>query len=130
MKTEKTSLEAIVARSKELLSERKEQKKKPLKSLENIINGVTDGAQGKDIYEINKKLIDLSEPLLTEEALNGLKEEMYAPLSDDDRDIKNIYEIIEENEMSDMLDEKKFGSLFGMYERIIKSEKEYAKKCL
>ena len=130
MKTEKTSLEAIVARSKELLSERKEQKKKPLKSLENIINGVTDGAQGKDIYEINKKIIDLSEPLLTEEALNGLKEEMYAPLSDDDRDIKNIYEIIEENERSDMLDEKKFGSLFGMYERIIKSEKEYAKKCL
>jgi hypothetical protein len=27
-----------------------------------------------------------------------------------------------------MLDESKFGALFGMYERIIKMEKEYSKK--
>jgi hypothetical protein len=30
--------------------------------------------------------------------------------------------------MSDLLDESKFGSLFGSYERIIKTEKEYSKK--
>jgi hypothetical protein len=32
--------------------------------------------------------------------------------------------------MNDLLDEKIFGNLFGMFERIIKSEKEYAKKYL
>ena len=112
-------------RSKELLEERKADKKKPLKSLENIVNGVTDGIQGNKIYEINKKIIDLSEPLLTEEAKNGLKEEMYAPLGDDDRNIKNIYQIVKDNGMNDLLDEKKFGSIFGMYERIIKTEKSY-----
>lgn len=128
IKDKKTSLEAIVERSKVLLEERKADKKKPLKSLENIVNRVTDGIQGKDIFEINKKIIDLSEPLLTDEALNGLKEEMYAPLSDEDRDIKNIYQIITENEMDDMLNEDKFGSLFGMYERVIVKEKEYTKK--
>ena len=45
----KTSIEAVIERSKELLEERKAQKKKPLKSLENIVNGVTDGIQGKKI---------------------------------------------------------------------------------
>ena len=128
IKDKKTSLEAVIERSKELLEERKAAKKKPLKSLENIVNGVTDGIQGNKIYEINKKIIDLSEPLLTNDAIDGLKEEMYAPLGDEDRDIKNVYTIIKENGMNDMLDETKFGALFCMYERIIKMEKEYLKK--
>ena len=130
IKDKKTSLEAIIERSKVLLEERKADKKKPLKSLENIINRVTDGIQGKDIYEINKKIIDLSVPLLTEEAIEGLKNELYAPMTVEDRDIKNIYEIIYNNGMSDMFDESKFGNLFGIYERVIVKEKEYAKKCL
>ena len=88
-----------------------------------IKNG-KDGIQGDKIYEINKKIIDLSEPLLTKDAENGLNEEMYAPLSDEDRDVKNIYSIIEANGMNDMLDETRFGSIFGMYERIIKMEKK------
>ena len=128
IKDKKTSLEAVIERSNELLEERKAAKKKPLKSLENIVNGVTDGIQGNKIYEINKKIIDLSEPLLTNDAIDGLKEEMYAPLGNEDRDIKNVYTIIKENGMNDMLDESKFGALFGMYERIIKMEKEYSKK--
>ena len=103
-------------------------RKKPLKSLENIVNGVTDGIQGKDIYEINRKIIDLSEPLLTDEAKDGLNNEMHAPLSDEDRDIKNIYDIIYKNGMNDLLDEKIFGSIFGMFERIMKMEKEFSKK--
>ena len=122
IKDKKTSLEAVIERSNELLEERKAAKKKPLKSLENIVNGVTDGIQGNKIYEINKKIIDLSEPLLTNDAIDGLKEEMYAPLGDEDRDIKNVYTIIKENGMNDMIDESKFGALFGMYERIIKME--------
>ena len=122
IKDKKTSLEAVIERSNKLLEERKAAKKKPLKSLENIVNGVTDGIQGNKIYEINKKIIDLSEPLLTNDAIDGLKEEMYAPLGDEDRDIKNVYTIIKENGMNDMLDETKFGALFGMYERIIKME--------
>jgi 5'-3' exonuclease len=127
MKREKMSLEAVVERSKTLLEERKAAKKKPLKSLENIVNRVTDGSQGEDIYEINKKIIDLSEPLLTDEAKEGLDSELYAPLSNDDRSVENIYQIIEENNMDDLLNEKIFGSLFGMYEKIIVSEKSYSK---
>lgn len=128
MKHEKMSLEAVVERSKVLLEERKAAKKKPLKTLENIVNRVTDGSQGEDIYEINKKIIDLSEPLLTDEAKEGLDSELYTPLSNDDRSVENIYQIIAENNMDDLLNEKMFGSLFGMFERVIKAEKKFSEK--
>ena len=128
MKDKKTSLEAVIERSKELLEERKQAKKKPLKSLENIVNCVTDGIQGKDIYNINKKIIDLSEPLLTDEARKGIKEESYAPLNCEGRDIKNVYDIVYQNGMYDLTNEKTFGNLFGLFERIIKTEKKFSLK--
>lgn len=128
IKAHRMILEDVVAISQQLLEERKSQKKKPLKSLENIVNKVTDGIQGADIYEINKRIIDLSEPLLTEEAKKCMDDEMHMPLCDDGRDIKEIYKIIEENGMTDILNESAFGSLFGMYERIIKMEQRYAKE--
>lgn len=128
MVSEKTTLESILRRSNELLEERKANKKKPLKTLENIVNSVTDGVQGKDIYDINKKLIDLSEPILTDEAMHGMEDEMYAPMDVEGRNIKNVYAIISENGMNDILNESAFGSLFGAFERIMKMETEYSKK--
>jgi 5'-3' exonuclease len=128
MLTEKVDLDFIMRRSREQLDSRKAEKKKPLKSLENIINGVTDGCQGDRIYEINRKIIDLSEPMLTEEASSGMENEMYAPIDDEDRNITNVYNIILENDMNDLMDESKFGSVFGNYNRIITKEREYFKK--
>lgn len=132
IKTEKMNLEAVIARSKELLEERKEAKKKPLKSLENIVNGITDGCQGDKLYEINQKIIDLSEPLMTDEAVKELSDVLYAPIDTSDRDIKNVYMIINENEMSQLSDENKFSEVFSPYSRIIMMEKrrfqEFLKK--
>lgn len=125
IKSQKTTLNEILEHTKKLLEEHKESKKKPLKSLENVLNRVTDGSQGERIYEINKKIIDLSEPLLTKEAIQELENTMYAPIDPTGRDIKNIYIIIQENGMNDLLDENKFGSLFGAFERIITNEKKY-----
>lgn len=126
--TEKTDLNAILARSKELLDERKAAKKKPLKTLENVLNGVTDGCQGDKLYEINSKIIDLSEPMLTDEAIQGMNDEMYAAIDSEERNVKNVYNIIAENGMDDLLDERKFGSIFGLYNRIMVKELEYAQK--
>lgn len=125
MINEEATLDAVMTRSRELLEERKANKKKPLKTLENILNSVTDGIQGDKIYEINKRLIDLSEPILTEEAKNGMSEEMYVPMDMEGRDIKNVYKIIETNGMSDILSPSAFGSLFGCFERIVKMEKKF-----
>jgi len=127
----KTDLEAIVRRSKELLEERKAEKKKPLKVLENIVNGVTDGCQGDKLYEINRKIIDLSEPLLTDEARKELDDTAYEVMDTSDRDTKNVYKIVNEYRMYDMIDEGKFGNILGPYSRIIAMEnrrwKEYQK---
>jgi 5'-3' exonuclease len=118
----KTDLETIVRRSKELLEERKAEKKKPLKVLENIVNGVTDGCQGDKLYEINRKIIDLSEPLLTDDARRELDETTYEVMDTSDRNIKNAYRIVNDYKMYDMIDEDKFGNIFGPYSRIIAME--------
>lgn len=119
LKTEKLNLEAIISHSRELLEERRQQKKKPLKSLENIINGVTDGCQGNKLYEINEKIIDLSEPLLTDEAIRAMDDESYAPIDTSERDIKNIYRIVSENKVNEILDEEKFGNILAPFGRIM-----------
>ena len=120
----KTDLEAIVRRSKELLEERKAEKKKPLKVLENIVNGVTDGCQGDKLYEINRKIIDLSEPLLTDEAKEILDDTAYSVMDTTDRSSKNAFKIIEEYRMFDMMNEQKFGDILGPYSRIIAQEQK------
>ena len=126
--TEKLNLSDVMKLSKELLDRRKEEKKKPLKSLENIINGVTDGIQGEKLYEINEKIIDLSQPLLTEYAKKELESTLYTPLDTSDRSIKNVYKIISEYKINDLMDENKFGDVFAPYSRIIKMEsKQYEK---
>lgn len=124
LKTKKSDLRAIIERSKELLGKRREEKKKPLKSLENIINGVTDGCQGNKLYEINKAIIDLSEPLLTDEAKRELDNEMYGIMDTSDRDIKNVYKIINEANLTELMNENKFSNIFSPYSRIIMMEKK------
>ena len=122
--TTKTDLETVVRRSKELLEERKVNKQKPLKVLENIVNGVTDGCQGDKLYEVNRKIIDLSEPLLTEEAKEYLDYRLYGVIDTSERDTKNVYRIVEKNKMFDMLDEEKFGNILAPYSRIITMERK------
>lgn len=124
LKTKKSDLRAVIERSKELLGKRREEKKKPLKSLENIINGVTDGCQGNKLYEINKAIIDLSEPLLTDEAKRELDNEMYGIMDTSDRDIKNVYKIINEANLTELMNENKFSNIFSPYSRIIMMEKK------
>ena len=127
---EKYSLERIMEESQLLIEERKKEKKKPLVVTENIVNKVTNGCQGVNIYEINDKIINLSNPLLTEDAINEMKSIMYSPLDPEGRDFKNLYMIIQENEMIDMLNEDKFGHLFSAFHKLINFEKKYFEKSL
>ena len=122
IKDTKTDLNAIIERSKQLLEERAQNKKKPLKSLENIVNGVTDGCQGDRLYEINQKIIDLSEPLLTDEARESLTNELYGIMDTSDRDIKNVYKLVNEFDLTELTNEDKFSSLFSPFGRIIMME--------
>ena len=120
----KEIIEYAIAQQKE----REKGRKRPLKALENIIESNTSGIQGKGIYDINKRLIDLSEPMLTDEAIKGIEEMMYAPIDPSDRNSKNLYTIILENKIESLIDSNNFSEFFSTFGRHILNEKNYYKK--
>ena len=64
-KERKVTLEEVIDKARKINEERVKNKKKPLVWAENIIKKVTDSSAGVNIYEVNKKIIDLSHPLMT-----------------------------------------------------------------
>lgn len=117
--------EDIIKEAQYLNEQRIKLKKKPLKVFENIVNKITDGVQGKDIYEINKKIIDLSEPLLTDEAKENMIILMESPLSKDDRTFENLYNIVQEKKIMDLIESDKFGNFFSSFAKLIDFEKKF-----
>lgn len=85
------TLDEIISSAKEQQEKRLQEKKKPLKTLTNIIERVTDGVQGKNIYEINTKLVDLSNPFIDDHNKELLSYNK-GPIGDfEERGIKNVY---------------------------------------
>lgn len=125
MLTKKMKLDDILSQAKTINEERVNNKQKPLKSCENLINSVTDGIQGDKIYEINEKIISLDKPMLTEEAEEFMKEFIDSPLDSEDRDFKNLYNIIICNNMEELFDSNKFSSFFEVFNGIITHEKNF-----
>lgn len=122
------TVEDICQKAQQLIDERKNEKKKPLKVQENIINKVTDGCQGEMIYEINDKIINLKNPLLTKEAISEMNDLMYSPIDPEGRSYANIYKIAQSNHMHYLDDENKFSYLFAIFERLILNEKKFYEK--
>ena len=123
-KTRKMSLNEIIEKAKLINEERIKIKKKPLIWAENIINKVTDGVQGEDIYEINEKIINLKKPLMTQEAIELIDSIMYAPLDTEDRTMTNLYKIILKYGIEDLKDETTFSNFFIEYKYLIDKEKK------
>ena len=126
-RTKKYTLDDIFVQTNKLIAERAKNKKKPLVVTENIINAVTLGSQGKDIYKINDKIINLHNPLLTKEAQVELDNIMYTTLDAEGRSFSNLYSIINENEMLELMDETKFGNFFSSFYKLIDNEKKFNK---
>ena len=91
LKERKVTLSEIIKKAGELQEERVKIKKPRLKSLDNIINGVTDGIQGDKLYEINEKLVNLSNPMITEKALENLEFIIDGEFDYSERSVKNVY---------------------------------------
>lgn len=118
------TVEEVIDRAKELIQERKENKKKPLKVHENIVNGISNKECIGDFYEINRKLVDLSEPMLTKEAREDMDAMMYATLDPSERSFANVYNFIKEDGISELYDENKFSAFFSSFKPLIKRETE------
>jgi 5'-3' exonuclease len=123
----------VKERAKLLNEERIKNKKKPLKFLENIIEGVSRRNYEGDFYEINNKLINLKTPLLTESALEELNAMRYAPIDPEGRSFGNIANYVREDDILELLDSNKFSSFFIEFNSLAnreknKFEKEFGKK--
>ena len=96
------SVREICKKADDINKERIRNKKKPLKSLENIVNGV-------ERLKINFSLVNLRKPLLNEEADEELLQ-LEIPLSPEDRGSKNLYNMMIEDDFLSV-----YGSTFPQY---------------
>lgn len=124
IKTKTVTIDEVKERAREKIEERKKNKKKPLKLHENIINGVSNKKYNGDFYEINKKIIDLGNPLLSEEAREELDAMRYAPMDPEGRSFQNLYKMIMEDNIEELLSTTKFSGFFNIFKRLEQKERK------
>ena len=86
-------LSDILSKGEELLKENKDNK-----SLQNLLSGKTkEGVYGEEFYVINKKLVDLSEPLINDEGKELVQSYYSESLDPDGRGYKNLIRMMMED---------------------------------
>jgi len=128
LKQRKVILNEIIEWAKIKQTERLSKKQKPLLALHNIINKITDGVQGDKIYEINEKLIDLKNPLITEDAIIELENIINGNLDSDDgennkREIKKVMEYMKRDGLDTLIGEYRYQDYFTPFKKLIDREK-------
>ena len=122
LKEREVTLDEVIDRARMLNEARVSDKKKPLKWCENIVKGVTDGVQGDRLYEINRAIIDLKNPLMSSEAEELISSMMYAPIDPEGRSFDNLYGLINEYGIDDLKDSGKFADFFTEFKFLIDKE--------
>lgn len=123
IKERPVTVEEVKERAVMLNEERVKAKKKPLKFLENIVNGVSRRNYEGDFYEINDKLINLKKPLLTESALEELNAMRYAPIDPEGRSFGNVAAYVQEDDILELRDSNRFSSFFVEFNSLANREK-------
>ncbi len=131
LKTEAVTLDEIINEAKIILEERKDNKKKPLAAIENLIKGIDSDDQelGKVLLENNYKMVDLMNPLINRTALHELKELCELPLDVEDRNSSNIINMMKDDGFNTVWN----GSItdfFKPFYPVIIREKEFSKNNL
>lgn len=91
IKDRKVTLEEILEKASVLKEEKK------LKVFDSLIEGKTKGNHKGNVYEINKIIIDLHQPLLTVEAKEEVINLVNLPLNPEGRDYKNVLKMMFED---------------------------------
>lgn len=132
IKERPVTINEVKERAAQKIQERRDSKKKPLKWHENIINGVSKRNYNGDFYEINEKIINLANPLLTQEAKEEMDNTMYAPMDPEGRSISNLYQHILDDNITDLKNNDRFSSFFSTFkplmDREIRRYKDFIKK--
>lgn len=118
------TLSEIMEVTKEQSELRKTNNKKPLKVLENILNGVTDGDfKGELLYEVNYKLVDLTKPLLTETAKENIHYLIDNPLVGE-RNMKNVITMIKEHGLIDKIGSHNLDNYLLVFKKYVERHKK------
>lgn len=102
LKFKHLSVREICKKADEINQNRMVDKKKPLKSLQNLLNGI-------DRLKTNHQLVNLREPMLNEQAKEELLQ-LEVPLSPEGRGSKNLYNMMIEDDFLSV-----YGSTFPNY---------------
>ena len=99
---------------------------KKSKVLSNLLTGKTkNGIFGKDLYELNKKIVDLSEPLITDEGKILVKQIYEETIDPTDRGYKNLMRLMMEDGMFNFLpkDDNAWVEFMKPFTKLIRKEK-------
>lgn len=122
LKQQKVSLTQILERAKEIQQERKDQKKKPLAVLDNMINRTTDSVLGDKIYEINYKLVDLKNPFMTNDGARELELLIEGDLDPEGRSLKNVLSYMEKDGLKKLIGESRYENYLIPFKELINRE--------
>ena len=129
----KVSLEEILISADKQLQERKEAKKKPLAVLTNLLEGRTtirdektskfvDEVLGDSYFSNRWALVNLEEPMMTDEGLERLEEYLDAPLNPEGRGIKNAYTLIKQDGVDHVIGESRFNDYLVPFKKLMERE--------
>lgn len=125
LKDRKLTLEEIIESAKLQQEERLSKKQKPLKTLDNIINKVTEGIQKESIYEINDRLVDLSRPLLTEDGVREIEQLINGTLDSSGRDLKNVLMMMKRDGLDKTIGEIRYPEFLIPFKKLIDRENNF-----
>jgi 5'-3' exonuclease len=120
IKNKKITVDYIIEKAKNLQEERICNKKKRLKKLDSII-------EGSKIYELNEFLVDLKNPLVTQEAQDDVNTAASGVLNPEERTSKNLLRLMNEDRFL-LLYSGDFVQYVFPFFNVINEEKEYYKK--
>jgi 5'-3' exonuclease len=130
IKEREVKLYEVVERCKTLMDERAKNKLKPLKVHENIVNQVSDGLHNGNVFEINRKIINLKEPLLSHDAITMIEDMMHVPIDSEGRSMANLYTLMLRDDIDELLNKDKFSTFFSTFNKTIDKEKKFYDKWL
>lgn len=123
---EEVTMEQFLKDVDSLREKREREGKVSLIWTNNIVNRVTSGCQGKDVLEINEKIVDLSNPLMTDEAKELIDGMMYAPMDSEGRSMENLYKLVQEYDIDMLKSDMAFSSFFREFITLADKEKKNA----
>ena len=114
-----------------LVNARNIPQKNPVKSLSNILTGKTkNGILGEEFYTTNKKIVDLTIPLLTEESKQFVEEVYNDTIDPTDRGYKNLMRMMMEDGLFKYLpkDDEAWVNFLTPFTKLIRKEKRNTNK--